>query len=658
MDDTTPTTRATTAETPKPRLTISWPVFGASGLALLALVAFAGLMPDRAAATFTTAQSWVIERFGWFYVLAVGIFLVFAIVIALGRHGAVRLGADDEKPEFGTGSWFAMLFSAGMGIGLMFFGVAEPVMHYAAPPPGTAGAPQSVGAAREAMIATFFHWGLHAWAVYAVVGLVLAYFSFRRGLPLSIRSALYPFIGERYRGAAGHAVDAFAVIATILGVATSLGLGAAQMNAGLAYLLGLRTGEDVQVMLIAGVVAIALGSVLLGLDGGIRRLSILNLVLAGALLVFVFVSGPTLFLLQAYVQNTGAYLADIVGRTFRLHAYEPSGWLGGWTLLYWGWWIAWSPFVGMFIARVSRGRTIREFILGVLLAPAGFTFAWMTVFGNTAIQMDMAQGGWLAAAVARDETAALFQFLEALPLSAITAWVATLLVVTFFVTSADSAALVVDTIASGGAEESPVWQRIFWCIAIGAVAAVLLIAGGLSALQTATLIGALPFAVIILLACWGLARSLREEEDARAGTLPARAPAAEGWQRRLGATLHRPGRGTAERHLDASVRPALQAVAEELARRGGTATVVEPANGIALEAELPDGRRFTYTVRLRPIKEAAFALGGARQAEASRHRWWRSEVAGAGYDVFGWTREDVIGDVMAHLDRALARNGR
>lgn len=642
----------------RPRLTICWPVFGSSGLALLALVAFAGLLPDRAAATFTTAQGWVIEHFGWFYVLAVAVFVVFATVIALGRYGAVRLGADDEAPEFGNGSWFAMLFSAGMGIGLMFFGVAEPIMHYAAPPPGTAGAAQSVGAAREAMISTFFHWGLHAWAVYAVVGLVLAYFSFRRGLPLSIRSALYPFIGERFRGPAGHAVDAFAVIATILGVATSLGLGAAQINAGLAYLVGLRVGEDVQVALIGGVITIALGSVLLGLDGGIRRLSILNLALAGGLLVFVFVAGPSLFLLQAYVQNTGAYLADIVGRTFRLHAYEPSGWLGGWTLLYWGWWIAWSPFVGMFIARVSRGRTIREFILGVLLAPAGFTFAWMTVFGNTAIQMDMAQGGWLAAAVGQDVTTALFRFLEALPLSAITAWAATLLIVTFFVTSADSAALVVDTIASGGSEESPVWQRIFWCVAIGAVAAVLLLAGGLSSLQTATLIGALPFTVIMLVACWGLVRSLREEAEAQAGHLPARAPATDGWQRRLGATLHRPGRGTAERHLEASVRPALEAVAEELGRRGGSATVTASADGVALDAELPDGRRFTYAVRLRPIKEAAFALAGARPAEASRHRWWRAEVAGAGYDVFGWTKEDVIGDVMAHLDRALARNGR
>ncbi|NKE47345.1 BCCT family transporter [Roseomonas frigidaquae] len=640
----------------QPRPGLSRPVFFSSASVLLVLVLFAGLWPDQAAVVFAAAQAWVISSFGWFYMLAVAIFLVAAVLLAFGRHGAVRLGADDETPEFGNGSWFAMLFSAGMGIGLMFFGVAEPVMHYATPPPGTAGTPQSFGAAREAMVSTFFHWGLHAWAIYAMVGLVLAYFGFRRGLPLTIRSALYPFLGERFRGWPGHVVDSFAVIGTMLGVATSLGYGAAQTNAGLAHLTGLPTGPWVQVALIAAIITIALGSVVLGLDAGIRRLSILNLGLALGLMVFVLLTGPTLFLVQAYVQNIGAYLADIVGRTFRLHAYEPSGWLGGWTLLYWAWWISWSPFVGMFIARISRGRTIKEFVLGVLVAPAGFTFAWMTIFGNTAIQMDMTQGGWLATAVGDDVTTALFRFLGALPLSAISSWIATLLIVTFFVTSADSAALVVDTIASGGSEENPVWQRIFWCISIGALAAVLLLAGGLSALQTASLIGALPFTVIMLVATWGLFRALAEEEGARTGLAPARAPAAaDGWQQRLGAALHRPSRVTAERHLDAAIRPALEAVAEEIRKRGGLAELSSEDGRAALAADLPGGARFTYAVQLRAMKEPAFALAGAQPTEASRHRWWRAEVAGAGYDVFGWTRDDIIGDVMAVLDRALAR---
>ncbi len=640
------------------KIKLCWPVFlGAAGT-LLALVAFAISTPETAAEVFRQAQDWVILHFGWFYILAVAVFLVFTLLLAFGRHGAVRLGTDDETPEFDNVSWFAMLFSAGMGIGLMFFGVAEPMMHYATPPTGDPIAPRSIEAARQAMVTTFFHWGLHAWAVYAVVGLVLAYFGFRRGLPLTIRSALQPFIGEKFRGPAGHAVDAFAVIGTMLGVATSLGFGAAQANAGLAHLVGLPISPGMQVLLIVGIIAITLVSVVAGLDAGIRRLSLLNLILAAALMGFVLLAGPTLFLIQAFVQNTGAYLADIVGRTFRMHAYQPSGWLGGWTLLYWAWWIAWSPFVGMFIARVSRGRTIREFVLGVLLAPAGFTFAWMTIFGNTAIQMDMAQGGWLSAAVGQDVTLALFRFLDALPLSSISAWLATALIVTFFVTSADSAALVVDTIASGGSEENPVWQRIFWACAIGALASALLLAGGLSALQTAALIGALPFTVVMLIACWGLSRALKEEEEARTGHVPARAPVLGDWQRRLAAALHRPSRSTASRHLDASVRPALEAVCDELRKRGGTAELSSDADAVALTAELPGGRRFAYAVRLHPMKEAAFALAGARPAEASRHQWWRVEVIGAGYDIFGWSRDDIIGDVMAGLDRVMAQPAR
>lgn len=636
------------------RITLCWPVFLPSAGVLIALVAFAGFWPSQAASTFSAAQSWIIEHFGWFYVLAVAAFLVFTIALAFGRYGHIRLGADEETPEFDNTSWFAMLFSAGMGIGLMFFGVAEPMMHYANPPLGSDLTGRTVEAARQAMVATFFHWGLHGWAIYAVIGLILAYFGFRRGLPLTLRSALQPFLGERFRGPAGHAVDAFAVIGTMLGVATSLGFGAAQINSGLAHLVGVPVGSGVQVALICGIIAIALVSVVLGLDGGIRRLSMLNLVLALTLLGFVLVTGPTMFLIQAYVQNTGAYLADIVGRTFRMHAYQPSGWLGGWTLLYWAWWIAWSPFVGMFIARISRGRTIREFVLGVLLAPAGFTFAWMTVFGNTAIQMDMTQGGWLSAAVANDVTLALFRFLEALPLASVSSWLATALIVTFFVTSADSAALVVDTIASGGSEENPVWQRIFWACAIGALAAALLLAGGLSALQTAALIGALPFAAIMLLACWGLMRALRQEEEVRSGHAPARAPASGDWQRRLAAALYRPSRSTAERHFEASVRPALEAVAEELLRRGVATDLDLATDRGVLRAELPGGLRFAYGAHLRPMKEAAFSLVGAQPAEAARHQWWRCEVTGAGYDIFGWSSEDIIADIMAGLDRALS----
>jgi choline/glycine/proline betaine transport protein len=395
----------------------------------------------------------------------VALFLVFVVILAFSSAGAIKLGRDESTPEYSYGSWFAMLFSAGMGIGLMFFGVAEPLLHTIDPPVGDA---LTVEAARQAMRITFFHWGMHAWAIYSVVALALAYFAYRHGLPLAIRSALYPLIGERIHGPIGHAVDVFAVLGTLFGVATSLGLGVVQINAGLNELFGVPVAVGVQVILIVVITAIATLSVGLGLDAGIQRISVLNIVLAVVLVAFVLFAGPTVFLLQTLVQNTGMYLSNLVDMTFNLYAFEPTGWIGGWTLFYWAWWIAWSPFVGLFIARISRGRTIREFVLSVLLVPVGFTFVWMTVFGGTAIHMVLVQGiTGLAEVVAIDEAVALFEFLRQLPLAGLTSVLATLLVVTFFVTSSDSGSLVVDMLTNGGHEASPTWQRVFWAVVEG-----------------------------------------------------------------------------------------------------------------------------------------------------------------------------------------------
>ena len=387
--------------------------------------------------------------------LAVALILLSVTFLGLSRYGDIKLGPDHAQPDFSYHSWFAMLFSAGMGIGLMFFGVAEPVMHYLSPPVGT---PETVAAAKEAMRLTFFHWGLHAWAIYAIVALILAFFSYRHGLPLTLRSALYPIIGDRIYGPVGHAVDIFAVIGTVFGVATSLGYGVLQVNAGLNHLFGVPINETVQVILI--------------LDKGIRILSELNLGLALLLLALVLCLGPTVLLLKSFVENTGGYLSELVSKTFNLYAYEPksSKWLGGWTLLYWGWWLSWSPFVGMFIARVSRGRTIREFVTGVLFVPAGFTLMWMTVFGNSAIYLIMNQGATdLANTVQQDVALALFNFLEHFPFSSVLSFIAMAMVIVFFVTSADSGAMVVDTLATGGVANTPVWQRIFWASLMGDV---------------------------------------------------------------------------------------------------------------------------------------------------------------------------------------------
>jgi choline/glycine/proline betaine transport protein len=603
----------------------------------------------------------VTETAGWFYVLAVAGFLIFVVLLGVSDFGKIKLGPDHSEPDYSYASWFAMLFSAGMGIGLMFFGVAEPVMHYVNPPVGEG---ETVAAAREAMRITFFHWGVHAWAIYAVVALSLAYFSFRHGLPLTIRSALYPLIGQRIHGPIGHAVDTFAVLGTIFGVATSLGFGVIQVNSGLHYLFDVPTTVGVQVGLIAVITAFATLSVGLGLDTGIRRISELNIILALILLVFVLVAGPTVFLLQTLVQNTGNYLSGLFAATFNLYAYEPTGWIGGWTLFYWGWWIAWSPFVGMFIARVSRGRTIRQFVVGVLLVPVGFTFMWMTFFGDTALHMLMAQGlSSLQEAVAADTSVALFKFFEHLPFSGTLSLLATVLVITFFVTSSDSGSLVVDMLTSGGQEESPLWQRIFWAVIEGVVAAVLLVAGGLSALQTATIASALPFTAIMILMCWGLWRALSVEGVKRASlrgarVMPKGLMGGGSWQQRLRTIVHQPSRDEVRDFLRATVRPAFEAVVEELRRQERSAHIAEGEDG-RIWIDIPHGSEegFYYLVRPRAYEPPAFLLRDTNKARMEKHKSYRAEVhfkeGGQDYDIMGWSRDEVIHDVLDQYERHL-----
>lgn len=481
-------------------------VFFPASIAIIMLLVFAVLAPDTADHLFGVMQASIVENGSWFCVLSVAIILVTVIFLGFSRYGSIRLGPDHAVPDYSVLTWLSMLFAAGMGIGLMFFGVAEPVMHYLAPPSAD---PETTAAVREAMKTTFFHWGFHAWAIYAVVALILAYFSFRHNLPLTMRSALYPIIGDRIHGWTGHVVDIFAVISTIFGVATSLGLGAAQINSGLNYLTGLEVSAFNQIVLMMGIIAVAIVSVVSGLDKGIRRLSEANMLLAVGLLVFVLVLGPTVFLLKAYLQNTGAYLSDIVRNTFNLFTYEQTDWIGGWTIFYWGWWIAWAPFVGLFIARISRGRTIREFVLGVILIPTAFTLLWMTVFGNSAIDfITSEQHVGLSNMVNEDTSAALFLFFEYFPMTELMSGIAIIMIVIFFVTSCDSGAMVVDMLCSHGKNDTPVWQRIYWALGVGVVAAILLAAGGLRALQTMTIASALPFAIIILLSLIGLLKAL------------------------------------------------------------------------------------------------------------------------------------------------------
>lgn len=428
--------------------TLNPPVFYGSAVLVIALVLYSTLARDQAQWLFGQIQQWIVLNASWFYVLSVALILITVVFLAVSRFGDIRLGPDHSRPDYGNGTWFAMLFAAGMGIGLMFFGVAEPLMHYVNLPVGD---PHTVAAAKEAMKLTFFHWGLHAWSIYAIVALILAFFCFRHDLPLTLRSALYPLIGDRIYGPIGHAVDIFAILGTVFGIATSLGYGVLQINGGLHHLFGVPVSTPVQLALIAGTCGLATLSAASGLNKGIKVLSELNLALATLLMLLVLVLGPTVFLLQTFVQDTGGYLSEIVSKTFNLYAYEPTDWIGGWTLLYWGWWLSWSPFVGLFFARISRGRTIREFVCGVLFVPAGFTLLWMTIFGDTAIHMVLNQGYLdLVETVQQDSSLALFAFLDHFPLSTLLSLLAVAMVVVFFVTSADSGALVLDMLASGG----------------------------------------------------------------------------------------------------------------------------------------------------------------------------------------------------------------
>ncbi|MEX2501526.1 MAG: BCCT family transporter, partial [Trueperaceae bacterium] len=487
-------------------LDIDPPVFFISSLLILLMVALTVMFQDAAGTVFGGLQASIANNFGWFFVLVVNVVLIFCVYLVFTPMADIRLGGHDAKSEFTTLGWFSMLFSAGMGIGLLFYGVAEPMFHYVA---GPRAEPGTVAAAEQAMQYTFLHWGLHPWSIYALVGLALAFFSFNRGMPLTIRTVFYPLLGERIYGWPGTLIDVLATIATLFGVATSLGLGVQQVNAGLDHLFGIGMNATMQLFLIAGITMIAVVSVVRGLKSGIQRISQFNVIAAAVLLLFVMILGPTLFILNGFVENVGMYLQNFPQLATWTETYTATTWQEGWTVFYWGWWIAWSPFVGMFIARISRGRTIREFILGVMLIPTFVTFVWLTVFGDGALWIERFGAGGLATAVQENIPVSLFVFLESFPLAIASSLLAVVVVISFFVTSSDSGSLVIDIITAAGNPDPPVPQRVFWAVTEGVVAGVLLLGGGLVALQSAAIATGLPFALVLLLMCWSLHRGLK-----------------------------------------------------------------------------------------------------------------------------------------------------
>jgi BCCT family betaine/carnitine transporter len=483
------------------------PVFLVSAILAITLVVGTLLFQEQASVVFGDMRHWITSTFDWFFVISANIFVLFCFAIALSRLGHIRLGGDSAKPRYSYPGWLAMLFAAGVGIGLMFFGVLEPVTHTLNTPIGID--PADTDSARAVgMAAAINHWGLHAWAIYAVVGLSLAFFCFNRGLPLTLRSAFYPLFGNAVWGPFGHFVDIVAVMATLFGLAVSLGLGAEQIAGGLNYLFDVPSGDTTKVILIIGIISIALASVVAGLDKGVKRLSELNMGLAGALWLFVLIAGPTLIVLTTIFNSVVDYLYYLPGLNNWIGR-EDTAFLHGWTTFYWAWWISWSPFVGMFIARVSYGRTVREFIIWALVIPTLIGLIWMSTFGGTALDQ-LLTDGYRGVADSVPELA-LFRMLEQLPFAGIVSTISVLLIVIFFVTSADSGALVMDIITAGGKMDAPVQQRVFWCLLAGFVAVALMLGGGMTSLQALTVSIGLPFGVVLLIMCFGLLKGLLDE---------------------------------------------------------------------------------------------------------------------------------------------------
>jgi len=630
------------------------PVFIPTVIITLLLIVGTLSNPELAGEAFKSALSWITETFGWFYMLATAIFLVFMVCIGFSSWGNIRLGPDHADPEYSFPAWFAMLFSAGYGIALLFFGVAEPVLHFSQPPNATA---ETIGAAREAMQIAYFHWGLHIWGIYGLMGLVLAYFAFRHGLPLSVRSALYPLIGDRIYGPIGHTVDVFAILGTLFGLATTLGLSVTQINAGLHYLWeGIPISTTVQVIAIGLITLAAIGSVVAGMDKGVKNLSILNMGLAVFIMIIVFFVGPSIHILDAFVQNTGAYLSNIVERTFNLQAYTQSDWIGNWTLFIFAWTIAWAPFVGLFIAKISRGRTIRQFIFGVLAVPTIFTFLWFSIFGDTALYLIMEQGkDVLIGEVQADHSVALFQFYDLLPWSTFLSVVTVFLNITFFVTSSDSGSLVVDSLASGGALETPIWQRVFWASLEGVIAATLFLAGGLSALQTMSILAALPFAIIMLLAALGLWRALviegHREAAVEAAAVPGRAFSNEGnWRKRLSTLFKFPGQAKVSHFIKEVVVPAMEEVQKELAIHDWKANITTQENGVTFQLEHDDKLDFFYQVLA-----TEHQIPEAHSDKSNYDTHWQADVyirnGALGYELYGCSKDEVIRDLIDQLEQ-------
>ena len=640
-------------------------VIGATLFFVVLLVAMILIAPEQTQTLLNVAKSGIFSNFSWFYVLAFSVFLGFLVILSVSSLGNIKLGNDEEEPEFGFLSWLAMLFAAGMGVGLMFFGVAEPLTHYLSDiTAGTAEHKQ-----QEALLHTLFHWGIHAWAVYGTIALALAYFGFRYKLPLALRSCFYPLLKERINGKLGDLIDIMALLATLFGIITTLGFGASQLGAGLHQLGWISENSfSLQMVVIAVVMSLAIFSAISGVGKGVKILSELNLTLAFCLLIFVLVAGPTLYLLSAFSDNIGTYLSNLVQLSFKTYVYEQehTGWFSGWTILYWAWWCSWAPFVGLFIARISKGRTIREFIFGVLVIPSMFGILWFTVFGNTAIWLnDGEAAGTLGQMISSPETL-LFKFLDYLPLSGVTGLVSLVVISLFFITSADSGIYVLNNIASRDKSlAAPRWQAVMWGVLMSVVAIVLMQSGGLANLQAMTLLVALPFAMLMLLMCFSLWKGLSADKkyfDTKVNPTSI-FWTGDKWKERLEQMMNQTQEKDILRFLKHTVLPAMRELRQELIGKYDLSVQIntlfdqdEPAVELVIQKDLM--RDFMYGVKSigREVSEQLINDDNLPHIQHSMtYEPYTYFFDGrVGYDVQYMDQDELIADMLKHYERYLS----
>ncbi len=660
-------------------LSLNKTVFLGSALISILLIIWTITFPVYSENLLSSGMKWVSDSFGWYYMIVVAAYSIFSLFVGCSRYGDIKLGQDHEKAQFPFLAWAAMLFSAGIGIDLLFFGASEPLMHYLTPHAGLT--PASEEAMRQAVAQTFLHWGLHGWGIYALIGMALAYFAYRKNMPLALRSPLTPIFGERLiKGWLGDSIDTFGVVCTLMGIATSLGIGILQANAGLTHVFGIESSKMVQTIIIVSVVSAAAISAMTGVERGVRRLSEFNMLSAILLLVAILVMGNTVYLLNTFTQNVGQYFQTIVAKTFDVYAYDGAAgaeWKSGWTVFFWAWWVAWAPFVGLFIARISRGRTLREFVFGVMFIPLGFIFAWFSIFGNSAIDLVANGATELGEVAVNDAAMGMFALFEYYPYSDVLSFAGVVIGLVFFITSADSGALVLANLSSRGlanGADAPIWLRLFWAAATGLITLGLLFAGGFASLQSVSVIAGLPFSVILVLYMVAMWKSLKEEGNKRKASTIGTAnvlDSGKSWKARLQRIVSFPGHAQVERFLQNIVLPAMTDVENEL-KAGGLKTALIVRNlehigqdidqgkdqesvqieGLKLQVGHGDQDDFIYEVNLVKAERPNFTLNtSGKLAEY----YYRAEVflneGSQEYDLVGYTKEQVLVDILNQYER-------